>query len=101
MMNATRKEPFTIDISFDCEVETLRDFTLSFLQDGAVVLAKSMRDALLDEELRCAYVTLSGEETARFSPCDPVYAQVRAVLTDGEELHSEAAEINVVDVLDA
>ena len=101
MMNMTRGEPFTVDISFDCEVAALRDFALIFFQRGSPLLTKSMKDAAVDDTGYRASVALSGEETALFQPCDPAWAQVRAVLANGENLHSEAREINIVDVLDA
>ena len=99
MMNLTRREPFTLDISFDCGVDELEDFVMSVCQNGKPVLTKSKRDALIDDGGHSASMKLSGEETARLQPCDPAWIQVRAVLPDGEEQHSAVYELNVVDVL--
>lgn len=101
MMNLTRSESFTLDIDFDCGVGELKDFHMSLCQGGRLVLTKQMREAVIDDAGRSASFTLSGEETARLNPHDPAYAQVRAVLLSGVELHSAAHEINVVDVLNA
>lgn len=98
-MNLTRGEPFEIDVGFDCGVELLRDFTLSIAQGGRVLLKRGMRDALIGGEGRCASLCFPGGETARLRPCDPAYAQVRAVLMTGDELYSGAEEINIVDTL--
>ena len=100
-MNATRNEAFTVAVSFDGDVSVLQDFTLNLSQGGRVVLSKRMADAGFDDDGCRAYVTFSGRETARLCPDALLYAQVRAVLADGEVLHSEAAEINVVDTLEA
>lgn len=101
MMNMTRREPFTIDVSLDCDVNTLQDFVLNISQSGRTVCGKSMRDAVIGEGGRSASMTLTGEETAMFRSSEPAYAQARAVLANGEYMHSEAEEINVVDVLGA
>ena len=99
MMNVTRREPYTLNIFFDCEIGQLEDFVLSIVQNGKTVLAKDMRDALIDEGGRSASLTLSGEETALLQPCEPAWVQARAVLSDGEEQHSGIYELNVIDVL--
>ena len=99
MMNATRKEPFAIDVSFDCNIGDLESFALSFIQKGKLLLTKTMYDAVVCEERRIASLLLSGDETALFSSGEPVWVQVRAVLPGGEVRHSEVYEINVVDVL--
>lgn len=101
MMNMTRREPFMIVVSFDCDVSALLDFTLSITQGGQTVCSKGMPDAVIGEDGRSASIMLTGEETAKFHPTDPAYVQARAVLADGEYLHSGAEEINIVDVLDA
>ena len=101
MMNVTRREPFILDIDFDCGVEELKDFHLSLCQGGRAVLTKQMREAVIDDTGRRASFTLTGEETARLNPFDPAYVQIRAVLLSGEELHSAAHEVNAVDVLNA
>ena len=100
MIHAVRKEPFALDIFFDRDANVLHGFTLSFRQRGRTILRKSLADAELTEDGLRACVTLSGAETALFEPYDPVYAQACAVLANGEELHSETAEISVADVLD-
>ena len=100
-MNATRGEPFTVDISFDCHRDALRDFTLTLKQRGRIMLTKAMGDAVIDETGYNAAVTLSGEETAQLRPNAPVFAQVRAELLSGDALYSGVHEINVVDILDA
>lgn len=99
MMNLKRGEPFEIDVSFDCGVELLRDFVLSIAQGGRIVLRRSMRDALIGGEGRCASLCFPGGETALLQTRDPAYAQVRAVLLTGDELYSDAEEINIVDTL--
>ena len=101
MMNLTRREPFTIDISLDCDADTLQDFMLYICQSGRSVCGKGLQDAVIGEGGRSASVTLTGEETAMFRSFEPAYAQACAVLANGEHLHSEAEEINVVDVLGA
>lgn len=101
MINAVRREPFVLDILFDRDANALRDFTLSFRQRGRTIIRKRKSDAEIAEDGQRAYVELSKKETALFEAYDPVYAQVCTILADGEELHSETAEINVVDVLDA
>lgn len=101
MIHAVRREPFVLDILFDRDANALMDFTLSFRQRGRTIIRKTKGDAEITEDGQRAFITLSGKETALFEAHDPVYAQVCAILADGEELHSETAEINVVDVLDA
>ena len=101
MINAVRREPFVLDIVFDRDANALRDFTLSFRQRGQTIIRKTRKDAEIPENGLRACVAPSGTETALFEAWDPVYAQVCAVLADGQELHSETAEISVADVLDA
>lgn len=100
MIHAVRKEPFVLEIFFDRDANALRGFTLIFRQRGRTLLRKSEKDAEIAADGLHACITLSGEETALFEPYDPVYAQVCAVLADGEELHSETAEISAADVMD-
>ncbi len=98
MMNAVRYEPFTVGLSFEGDTDIMADFCLQIAQGGRVRLTRGMREAeFLDEEHAC--VTFSGCETARLCPLDPAWAQVTALLKDGTMLHSEAQQINVVDVL--
>lgn len=101
MMNMTRRESFTLDISFDCDIGELEDFSMSILQNGRSVITKHMRDAVIRDGGCGASIVLPGEETALLHPCEPAWVQVRATLRNGEEQHSEAYEINIVDVLDA
>ena len=99
MMNLARREPFTIDISFDCGIGELEDFTLSVVQNGKTVLTKSMREALIADDGYSASLMLTGDETAMLRPCDPAWVQVRGDLPNGGEQHSAVYELNVVDVL--
>lgn len=101
MMNLIRREPFPLEISFDCSVDELEDFVLSVRQNERIVLTKSRRDALIDDGRYSASIVISGDETALLQSCDPAWIQVRATLLNGEEQHSAAYELNIVDVLDA
>lgn len=101
MMNLTRREPFPLDISFDCSVDELEDFVLSVRQNEKIVLTKTKRDALIDDGRYSASIVISGEETALLQPCDPAWIQVRATLLNGDGQHSAAYELNIIDVLDA
>lgn len=99
MMNLTRGESFTIEIFFDLDMEELESFEVSVVQNGKTVICKGMAEAVIDRDEKCAYMILSGEETARLSSGEPAWAQTRGVLVDGEILHSEVEEISAVDTL--
>ncbi len=98
MMNAVRFEPFTVGISFEGDLSVMADFRLQIAQGGRVRLSRGMREAeFLDDGNAC--VTFAGCETARLCPLDPAWVQAAVLLADGTLLHSEAQQINVVDVL--
>ena len=99
MMNITRGEPFTIEISFDLDMDALESFEVLVMQHGRTVLRKGMDETVLDRDEKCAFVALTGGETARLRGGEPAWAQTRGTLMDGELLHSETEEINVVDTL--
>ena len=99
MMNLTRGESFTIEIFFDLDMDALESLEVSVMQNGKTVICKGMEEAVIDRNEKCAYITLSGEETARLSSAGPAWAQTRGVLVDGETLHSEVEEINAADTL--
>ena len=101
MMNIVRGEPFSVSISFDGNVEILRDFVLKLSQRGHCVLKKKQGDTVMGEDGRSALVTITGAETAMLSPYDPAYTQVQAELENGEMLYSDVEELNVIDVLDS
>jgi len=98
-MNLTRGEDFTIEIFFDLDMDALENFEVLVVQHGKTVICKEMAEAEIDRDEKCAYILLSGEETARLSSGEPAWAQTRGILTDGEVLHSEVEEINAVDTL--
>ncbi len=98
MINAVRHESFPLNVSFEGEVSAMRDFRLTVVQGGRVRLCRGLRDAeMIDAHNAC--VTFSGAETALLMPCEPAWVQAAVLLQDGEEVHSEVREINVVDVL--
>ena len=99
MMNLTRGESFTIEIFFDLDMEELENFEVSVVQNGKTVMRKGMEEAVIDRDEKRAWMTLSGEETARLSSGGPAWAQTRGILTDGETLLSEVEEISAVDTL--
>ena len=99
MMNVTRGESFTIEISFDMDMDALEGFEVLVMQNGKTIIRKGMEDALVDRDEKRAYMKLNGEETARLSSGGPAWAQTRGMLIDGETLHSEVEEINAVDTL--
>lgn len=99
MMNLTRGESFTIEIFFDLDMDALEEFEVLVMQNGKTVMRKGMEEAVIDRDEKCAYITLSGEETARLSSAGPAWAQTRGILADGETLHSEVEEINAADTL--
>lgn len=99
MMNLTRGESFTIEIFFDLDMDALESFEVSVMQNGKTVICKGMEEAVIDRDEKCAYMILSGEETARLNSGGPAWAQTRGRLADGEVLHSEVEEINAVDTL--
>ena len=99
MMNVTRGESFTIEISFDMDMDALESFEVLVMQNGKTVIRKGMEEALVDRDEKRAYMTLSGKETALLSSGGPAWAQTRGMLIDGETLHSEVEEINAVDTL--
>ena len=99
MMNLTRGESFTIEVFFDLDMDALESFEVLVMQNGKTVMRKGMEEAVIDRDEKRAWMTLSGEETARLSSGGPAWAQTRGILTDGETLHSEVEEINAVDTL--
>ena len=99
MMNLTRGESFTIEIFFDLDMEELENFEVSVVQNGKTVISKGMAEAVIDRNEKCAWMTLSGEETAKLHSGGPAWAQTRGILTDGETLLSEVEEISAVDTL--
>ena len=99
MMNLTRGENFTIEIFFDLDMEELENFEVSVVQNGKTVISKGMAEAVIDRNEKCAWMTLSGEETAKLHSGGPAWAQTRGILTDGETLLSEVEEISAVDTL--
>ena len=98
-MNLTRGESFTIEIFFDLDMEELENFEVSVVQNGKTVISKGMAEAVIDRNEKCAWMTLSGEETAKLHSGGPAWAQTRGILTDGETLLSEVEEISAVDTL--
>ena len=99
MMNITRGEAFTIEISLDTDRAALESLELIIMQCRKTILQKSLDDALFDADERHAYITLNSEETALLCSGEPAYAQSRATLVGGEMLHSEVEEINPIDLL--
>lgn len=99
MMSITRGESFTVEISLDTDREALESLELIVIQRGKPILQKNLDDAMFDTDERHAFITLDGEETARFRAGVPAYAQSRATLVGGERLHSEVEEISPVDLL--
>lgn len=99
MMNITRGEPFTVEISLDVDREALESLELIVMQRGKLILQKNLEDAMFDADEKHAFITLDGEETAQFRAGVPAYAQSRATLVGGERLHSEVEEINLTDLL--
>lgn len=98
MLNAVRHEPFPLNICFEGDMNAVRDFRLDIVQGGRVRLSREKSGARFADE-NTAFVVFSGAETARLQARDPAWAQLTVMLIDGERLHSEAREINVVDVL--
>ncbi|MBQ9685168.1 MAG: hypothetical protein IJV41_01295 [Oscillospiraceae bacterium] len=105
MIQFRRHAAFTQRISFDVDPASFTRLRLTFKQGGRLVLEKDEKDLLFsshtDDRGKTVYdalVTLTGNETAAFSPYKPAYAQV--VGYNGERVDfSEVEEIDVVDVL--
>lgn len=100
-MNLTRGEPFTIEVLMEINPAYIEALELCLQQRGRTVLRKKLKDAEFAEDGRSAYFSFSGMETAGIKSGDPVFAQARALCVDGENLHSEVEEINVLDLIGA
>lgn len=101
MLIIKRGEPFTVEVTLDVAADGLKRFDLVLVQHGRTILRKGIGEAEFSEDSSRAYFPLDGRETARLQTGDPAFAQAHALYDDGEVLHSEIEEINVIDVLGA
>ena len=99
MMNMTRNEEFTLELSLDMDLEDLDKLALCVMQNGHTVLRREKEDALPDVVGKRVYFTFTGQETAALKAGDPAFAQARGALPGGAVIHSEVEEISVYDTI--
>lgn len=99
MMNMTRGETFTLEVSLDMDAQALEGLSLRIVQNGRVVLRRELADAVIDTEKRLAVFAFDETETRALRAGDPAFAQARGRLRGGGAVHSGIEEICVIDAL--
>lgn len=80
------------------DVSTLKEVKIIYAQSNKEVLTKYKENCAADGT--SVSVTLSQEETLKFSACSPCQIQVRALTLDGMALASDIITIKVDPILD-
>ena len=99
MMNLTRGETFTAEVTLDTAPEEMENLTLSIVQDGRTVVHREKTDAEQNEDGRSVSFRFTGAETAALRAGVPAFAQARGALRDGEVMKSAVEELCVLDTL--
>lgn len=81
------------------DAATLEEVKIIYAQSGKEVLTKYKEDCSANGT--AVSVTLTQEETLKFSACSPCQIQVRALTADGEAMASDIIEIKVYPILDS
>ena len=100
MMNLTRGEDFTIEVSLDTEPQELESLDVRVVQNGRCVMHRRKAAAVFDDDGACACFTFTGGATLRLRAGEPAFAQARSVSAGGAA-NSEVEEICVLDTLAA
>ena len=77
---------------------TLEELKIVYAQSGKEILTKYKQDCA--PRGTSVSVTLTQEETLKFSACSPCQIQLRALTATGQALASEIMEIKVLPILD-
>lgn len=80
------------------DAATLEEVKIIYAQSGKEVLSKTKKHCSLNGT--SVSVTLTQEETLKFSTCSPCEIQVRTLTQDGEAKASDIIKIDVYPVLD-
>lgn len=97
MMNLTRGEEFTVELSLDADVDAFERLEVCIVQNGERVCGRKTEDAEPDTDGGRAYFTFTGAETMRLRPGIPAFARASGTLPNSTEMHSEVEEICVQD----
>lgn len=76
----------THTFTFSVDLSNVKDFVITYVQNGAIVLEKKKKDCTIDENK--ITVTLTQEETLRFDHASMVEMQAKVLTTGGTVLAS-------------
>ena len=97
MMNLTRGEDFTVEVTLDMGVEEYESLELSIVQNEKRILLKGKADAEPAADGERVYFTFSSFETLHLWAGIPAFARARGTLPGGVVMSSEVEEICVLD----
>lgn len=89
----------THTFQFPIDTSELEEIKVTYAQNKKTILSKYMKDCTLSGT--SVVITLTQEETLKFSEFAPYQIQVRALTKDGQAMGSEIITRKVLPILDS